>query len=839
MTLPLLYRYPSYVGNCYTVPTLVSVFPHSSIRAVFHHLALCHACPKMRFRLGWRGGGKATAMSSPQTNFPNAQVASNNAPSDQSTMAHGDEAVDGLANTTLPIPPSPPPSPSSRPRRRRQLQIPLRPRSAHVDSNGLATPSALLDPVPFSHDPMAFPSDPSSSDLPHAPILYEVGDARMPRPASYPPFPSALDAPTEDVLIDSNQPPSLPAHALRVRHSPDEPRRSPSSTTQTSRPPTPNIPEASPDAQVDVSNLLPSVCRAPSPVYEPAASLPTPRSSTRYTDLPENFSSQSRVQSQSFTYPRGGPDIRPDLDDGDYSLPVYPNPQLDQQSPVDHPSKHTVPMVTSSSVAQSSQHQRAVPKRAKTSIPQSLSSSRRRREHFSSAAPEPNSAGNILGTGTFHNGTAVNGRASSTIAGSTIAFATTGTNTLLQIEPSPYSTRQTMERSDSATSVESKLYNAYTDALHDEARSRSGGLRTIVNLLRDADGNPIVIEKAALAIAVLSENDPATRDVFGQYSAVQMLIQCLSMRIPSKYDRATTIEMILYAIASLLKDSPRNVRLFEMFQGAHKMGKAAASERYENNAAIPNHALNALSELKHHAVYVPESEGAQLLGTSSSPGRRASSGSTRTIRYVLRSMALHEHRVSVQENGLDALRTLVGRADRNALTGHILRSCVQATSTAFKMHKESREVQWQCLTLICDLEDVRDGMFSVPLDVVCLFGAMRMVILEAKDCGRRKARVAKALMRVVKRAIDVSVRNSWRSVEFKDAAVEAGAVETMLEALSLFESETDTVDKICTMLRVMLQSDEGRYRLHTVQSACAILGAIESANSSAIGSQPG
>lgn len=804
---------------------------------------------KKLLRRPWSRGDKASPSSPSPVRAGEPQEASTTAADDAPAVTTSEimrpDAVmsEAVGNATLPVPPSPPPSPSLRPRR---LHLRLRPWATHSGSNNNPAAAPPLEAAPLAQDPTVFPPDPTSAKLPPAPILYDVQDSRMPRPASYPPFPTALEVSAVDPdLDDPVPPPSLPTQSIQLPGfvGPQAPLSVSVipvvHASSTSRPY--NSPGASTalalHSQAD-GVLHSSIPRVPSPVYEPAGVAPGINSNAHSPTSSDHFSPTSRQESQSFTLPKGNSDLHSDFDDRDYSLPSYTTAQLTNRAwmePNSNPpaSSHTFPMAATAPVHMP--QLRTALKRAKTSMPES-SSKRRELDHFYSTG-ESNSAGNVYRTGAYSNKVDGNGKATSANINSITSLPPTSGNASRPVEQSPYSTRHALERSDSSNSVESKLYNAYTDALHDEARSRAGGLRAIVNLLRDSDGNPIVIEKAALAIAVLSENDAATRDVFGQYSAVQMLIQCLSMRIPSKCDRTSAVEMILYAIASLLKDSPRNVRLFEMFDGAHKMGKAAASERYENSAAIPNHALSALSELKHHAVYTPDGESAQLLAPTSSRNR-GGSASSRTIRYVLRSMALHEHRMSVQQNGLDALRTLIGRADRNALTGHILRSCVQATSTAFKLHKESHEVQWQCLALICDLEDVCDGLFSVPVDVVCLFGALRMVITEAKDCIRRKARIGKALMHVVKRAIDVAVRNSWRSVEFKDSAVEAGAVETMLDALSLFENDGDTVDKVCTMLRVMLQSDEGRYRLNMVNSACAILGAIESANNSAISTQP-
>lgn len=435
---------------------------------------------------------------------------------------------------------------------------------------------------------------------------------------------------------------------------------------------------------------------------------------------------------------------------------------------------------------------RIAPRRSKTAIPDSVTNTNNRRRHDNNL-PRANSS---------------------------ISYR--------PIEGSPFSKRPVSRQPEIVSAVDTKLYDAYTDVLHEEARGRAGGLRTIVNLLTDCEGNPIVIEKAAMAIGMLSESDAATRDVFGQYSAVQALLQSLSIRVPSKQSRAAIVEMVTFAMAALLENSPRNVRLFEMFDGPHKMGRAAASTLYENRPIIATHALKALAELKHHPIQTSDANAVPALSPPS-----AGSSTARTIRYVLRCLSVHEHRTDLQELGLDVLRTLIARCGHGALNEYLTRMCSQAAGTAFKLHSESREVQWQCLSLLCDLEDVQESMLSMELDVVCFFGALRMIIAEAKS-ATVGAEISRSLADLVQRAVDVAVRNGWRSQEFKDSAVEAGAVETVLDALDMYDGETKIVDKICTILRVLLQSEEGRYRMNSVSSACAILAGIETVNARAI-----
>lgn len=394
------------------------------------------------------------------------------------------------------------------------------------------------------------------------------------------------------------------------------------------------------------------------------------------------------------------------------------------------------------------------------------------------------------------------------------------------IDESPYFQIPSRQVSSATANAESLSYNAYTDALQTEARGDGGGLRTIVDLLRDSEGNPIVIEKAALVIGLLSERDAATRDAFGQFAAVQTLIQCLSMRITAKFDRALIVKNVMFALASLLRDSPRNLRLFEMFDGPYKMGKAAASDRYENKPNIPKYALRALSELKYYPQSAEPLTNHVLTNSSTT---------NRTIMYVLRAMSLHEYRTEIQECGLDALRTLVSRSGCGSVDKELVQQTAQATATAFKMHKESAEIRWQSLTLLCDLDGLREDMFSLDLDVECFFGALRSVISDAAKNNEDSTSdtVNQALVCLLKRAIDAAANIGWRRQQFTERAVEAGAIETVLEALDFFGQDRVVVDKIYSILRVLLQSDEGRFRMNSVRSACAILAGIETGNEKA------
>lgn len=382
---------------------------------------------------------------------------------------------------------------------------------------------------------------------------------------------------------------------------------------------------------------------------------------------------------------------------------------------------------------------------------------------------------------------------------------------------------QSRQSNAASPAAESRSYNAYTDTLQNEARGDGGGLRTIVELLRDSEGNPIVIEKAALVIGILSENDAATRDAFGQFAAVQTLIQCLTVRIPAKFDRTVIVKNVTFALASLLRDSPRNLRLFEMFDGPYKMGKVAASERYENKPDVPKYALRALSELKYHP-HSSESQTNHVLTNSSTTGR--------TVMYVLRAMSLHEYRTEIQECGLDALRTLLLRSGREVVDGSLLQESATAAGTAFKLHhKESVEVNWQCLTLLCDVEGLHEeGGILVDLDMECMFGAVGSLIIEARQVRDKEGAVYQGLVDLLKRALQTIERMGHRRGDFTEQAVEAGAAEAILDALDFFGGDRQEVDRIQSILRTLLDCDEGRFRLGSARAARAVLEGIETRN---------
>lgn len=467
-------------------------------------------------------------------------------------------------------------------------------------------------------------------------------------------------------------------------------------------------------------------------------------------------------------------------------------------------------------------------------------------------------------------------------------------------------------------SVEDRLYAAYSDALHNAAR-RDNGLRVIVTELSRCGGNALVIKNAAWVIYSLVAKDSATRDVLGHYGAIKILIDCLGARVPLSVDRLDTIDKVVRAVANLVRGSVHNVQLFEDADGPRKLGKAAACQPFGSHPAIAVNALKALSELKFNTLFTDDGDSVPL-GTDhrhpqqksnnpndqsatnndgSMPANRSNAGNineggdrdmyglqdssstsssgssssaspvlkcsdartiARTLGYIFKAMELHDQEREVMECGLDAARTLLARLSPQNLSVPILEECAQAASTAFRLHRNSSEIQWQALTILCDVDNASKscGLYvNVTLDISALFGTMRLIIEKAKHHATlpNEFRVTNALIGLVRRAVDVAASAASRQPGFSKVAVEAGAVETLFDALPFFEHKTrdaenggveggggvapsprsrireKVVEQICSILLILNQSRDGNFRMNNVQTACAILSRIETFNS--------
>ncbi len=378
-------------------------------------------------------------------------------------------------------------------------------------------------------------------------------------------------------------------------------------------------------------------------------------------------------------------------------------------------------------------------------------------------------------------------------------------------EPTP--SRRTVERSieyATGADVRAAVYYAYTDALHQRARrGEEGGLRKIVALLRAYEHNPIVVENAAATIAILCENDVATRDVFGSYGAIEALLQTLLTRT----EETVPVESLLHAISNLVKDSPRNVRLLENFGGILPLMRLASSKRFEGRPNAAHYAMCTVAALKH-----------RLGGKRSQPRimHKGQPGIPKAISYALRAMRIHEDDVNVQEAGLDAVRTLLGTADLVDLSTPLLEKAISAAATAFVKHgSQSKDVIWQSLALQCDIDAIRDQ--QVEVDVKSFFGALKAVVEQEESTPPWTDAVAA----LVARALVTASRVGWRSMDSKEAAANAGAVDVCLVALESLSGNRKVVERTCSVMRSLFDSVSGRTKLDSVSTACTLLNSIE------------
>ncbi len=84
-----------------------------------------------------------------------------------------------------------------------------------------------------------------------------------------------------------------------------------------------------------------------------------------------------------------------------------------------------------------------------------------------------------------------------------------------------------------------------------------------------------------------------------------------------------------------------------------------------------------------------------------------------------------------------------------------------------------------------------------------------------------------AIASLISRALATASRVGWRSLESKNTAVDAGAVDVCIDTLAAFSDDRQIVEKTCSVMRSLFDSLEGRLRLDSVPTACALLSAIE------------
>lgn len=374
-----------------------------------------------------------------------------------------------------------------------------------------------------------------------------------------------------------------------------------------------------------------------------------------------------------------------------------------------------------------------------------------------------------------------------------------------------------------------------------EARGPGGGLRRIVELLRQNERNRLAVENVAIAIAVLSENDCVACDAFGNHGALEVLLHCIV-----RYDGSSVVtKRLCAALRALVAGSRRNGRLFEAHDGVKTLSLTACSTRFQDEPGIAVDALRTLAVAMTDSVPKAAAARAASDGLSGGVGRveRGSSPRAKTpsgraeadgeghaphpispvICSVTMAMDLHEHRVEVQEAGLHALRTLLTQVEKGKLSTSDLSDVVESVGAAFRLHaSESSEVCWLSLALLCDVDAARESHLRVDLDLECFFGSLRHVV-SATELETGAAEEAGA--RLVTRALQVTTHIGWRSKETQQDIVNAGAVDACLDVLRVFRSRADVLEAVCGLAHGLLDSPEARVLIE-VKSQAFLLGIL-------------
>jgi hypothetical protein len=137
----------------------------------------------------------------------------------------------------------------------------------------------------------------------------------------------------------------------------------------------------------------------------------------------------------------------------------------------------------------------------------------------------------------------------------------------------------------------------YAQALQEEARGPAGGLRRVVELLKEGESNHLVVENLCIAVAVLANGDRVAADAFGHNGVIEVLLRCIS----GKYDGSAAVtKRVMAALWCLVAESKRNAKLLESFDGMEKISRTLASTRFQEDPQIAVDALRALSCLLTH-----------------------------------------------------------------------------------------------------------------------------------------------------------------------------------------------------------------------------------------------
>lgn len=372
-----------------------------------------------------------------------------------------------------------------------------------------------------------------------------------------------------------------------------------------------------------------------------------------------------------------------------------------------------------------------------------------------------------------------------------------------------------------AAAIQSQVNTAYAESLQEEARGHGGGLRRIIELLRQNESNQLAVENIAIAVNVLSENDSVTSDAFGNYGAVEILLHCLV-----KYEENSTVcGRVVAAIRSIVTGSRRNAKLLEAFDGVHVLTNTAKCTKSQNDPTIAVDALRTLAALMLEPMAGESSDVSKKKSTSSiSLGqdvhRKAhesvDTANTEILRWrqaisnVVLALDLHEHREQVQEAGLRALRTLLAKMEPSKLDHAQLVDVIRAAKEAYVLHGDaSMDICWQCLGLMCDVDDARDGQFRVELDVQSFFGCLLQVI--AATGAETDPAASDAGAQLCARALCATDHIGWRTRERCQNIVKAGAFEAVLEALRVFPDRREILEPACSLGRSIIKSEDCKY----------------------------
>jgi len=363
--------------------------------------------------------------------------------------------------------------------------------------------------------------------------------------------------------------------------------------------------------------------------------------------------------------------------------------------------------------------------------------------------------------------------------------------------------------------IETGVYNTYCEQLHKSARSPDGsGLRGIISLIREFDTNPLVIESASHTIALLCEKDEATREFFGSYGCIEVLLQTLRKCDTSQ---GKTMKALAYAISSLIFESSRNIRKLESLNGILPLAKLASLKKYDDTPGIAIYSLSAVAGVKYRC-----DKGEPRISYKSRPGLG------KVVSYINRTLRIHEGNEQVQEVGIDAIRALITVSPNSALSlsSYSLEKCIYASSLAYETLSSKKDVIWQSLALQCDINSIRPGADEgIVLELNSFFGALRSIARDGKN--ERNAIWIEAITNLIYRGLNLAVKIGTKGTEWKTRSIEAKAIDCCMEILEIFPHNGNIVEKCGAVMRSLKDGDREWVGLDTVSTARNLLRGIE------------